>query len=123
MADFPATLTPSTRTFIPGTYASSALPSLDGNETNVRHSNASVGHTLRLKFINITRANFDLLTNHYVLHATYETFGIGSNLIEGSGLTFPSGYSWRYKNRPVVTETLAEIEVDVELELLPPYSI
>tara|TARA_R100001443_G_scaffold110115_1_gene121840 strand:- start:542 stop:910 length:369 start_codon:yes stop_codon:yes gene_type:complete len=122
MASFPA-ITPTSRTYVPGTFASSALPSLTGDETNIRHSNASVGHRLRMSFINITRAQHFELVSHYSLHGTFETFDITATTLKGTNLTFPTNYKWRYRNRPNVEETPTQIDFDVELELLPPYVI
>ena len=121
-ANFPP-LAPSTRTYIPGTYASSALPSLTGNETNIRHSNASVGHRLRMNFINITRANHFLIVSHYSMHGTFETFDLTSTTLQGTNLTVPTNYQWRYLERPTIEETLTQIDIQVELQLLPPYVI
>ena len=122
MANFPS-LTPTSRTYIPGTYASSVMPCLRGTETNVRHSNASVGHILRMTFVNITRANHFSLVSHYALHGTFVTFDLTSTTLAATNLTFPTNYKWRYKSRPSVEETATQIDLQVELELLPPYTI
>ena len=122
MANFPS-IAPSTRTFTPGSYPSSALPCLTGDETNIRHSNASVGHRLRMSFINITRANLLSIVNHYVTHGTFIRFDLNTTVLTATNLTFPANYQFRYLSRPTVTETQTQIDIDIELQLLPPYTV
>jgi len=75
MATFPA-LNPATRTYVPGTSASTEFAVLDGFETSVRHSNASVGQILRMTFTRLSPADTFNLVSHYSLHGTFESFDL-----------------------------------------------
>lgn len=122
MATFPS-LTPSTRTYTPGTSANTPLRVLTGDESSVRHSSTSVGHRLRLGFNLLSRADHFSLISHYALHGRFEAFDLDSATLVSSGLTFPSGYQWIYVSPPETEEVCGEIYATVELELIPPYSI
>lgn len=122
MATFPA-LEPSTRTYTPGTSASTELPVLDGYETSVRHSNASVGHILRMTFTALSSADRFSLVSHYALHGTFEPFDLSATTLIATNLTFPANYLWRYLSTPVINQSCLIINASVELQLLPPYLI
>lgn len=122
MATFPA-LTPSTRTYTPGQIAATPIPSLNGDELSVRHSNASTGHILRLGFNLLTRAQHYELVSHYSLHGRFVPFDLDSSTLTAAGLTFPSGYLWIYASSPETEEICDEVNATVELELIPPYTI
>ena len=122
MADFPSVV-PSARTYIPGSFASSSLPDMNGNETNIRHSSASYGHQLKLRFKSLPRADYESILNHYVMHGTFESFDLNTSVLVATNLSFPSGYKWRYSDRPEIDEDEGQIDVSVSLELLPPYNI
>jgi len=122
MATFPA-LTPSSRTYIPGQVAATAIGSLNGDELSVRHSNASTGHILRFGFTLLTRAQHYEIVSHYSLHGRFVPFDLDATTLAAAGLTFPANYLWIYAGSPETDETCEEINVTVELELIPPYTI
>lgn len=122
MATFPS-LQPSIRTYTPGIAASGEFAALDGNETSVRYSNASVAHVLRISFAALTTAEKFSLISHYALHGTFEPFDLPSSLLTATNVTFPSGYLWRYLESPQIEETCGVINATVELQLLPPYLV
>jgi len=119
MATFPA-LNPASRTYTPGTNASGEFAVLDGNETSVRYSNASVANLLRISFAALTTAEKFNLISHYALHGTFVPFDLPSSLLTATNVTFPSGYLWRYLESPQIEETCGVINATVELQLLPP---
>tara|TARA_B100000579_G_scaffold59374_2_gene42775 strand:+ start:2990 stop:3361 length:372 start_codon:yes stop_codon:yes gene_type:complete len=123
MANFPSGIIPSSRVYTPGTFPSSSLPTMKGEETNIRHSSASYGHSLTLTFKSIPRTDFNSILNHYVTHANYETFDLSTDLLTATNLTFPTGYKWRYATSPEVNEGIGQIDIAINLELLPPYNI
>lgn len=122
MATFPA-LQPSTRTYTPGTSASTELTVLDGYETSVRHSNASVGHILRMTFTRLSSADRFSIVSHYALHGTFEPFDLSATTLIATNLAFPVNYLWRYLSAPVIDQSCDIIDATVELQLLPPYLI
>lgn len=122
MATFPS-LKPNARTYIPGTYPATPIPSLNGDELSVRHNNAAVGHILRLVFNGLTTDEHFELTSHYMLHGRFEPFDLPSATLQSSELTFPTGYLWLYTSSPETTYDPGVISVSVELELVPPYTI
>lgn len=122
MATFPE-LEPATRTYIPGTNASTQFDVLDGNNSSVRHSNAAVGHVLRLSFDRLTSdERFDLVS-HYAIHGTFETFDLPSETLYATNLEFPDDYLWRYREPPELEQSSSETTASVTLELVPPYLI
>tara|TARA_R100001082_G_scaffold32010_1_gene16418 strand:+ start:2870 stop:3241 length:372 start_codon:yes stop_codon:yes gene_type:complete len=121
-ANFPSLL-PSGRIFTPGSFSSSALGNLSGTETNVRHSSASYGHQLRLTFISVTRSQQQSLVSHYAFHGNFEPFDLSTETLTATNLTFPTGYKWRYSASPAMEEVNGQINITVNLELLPPYTI
>lgn len=122
MANFPA-INPQSRTFTPGLAPSTPLGALDGDELMVRHANVVNGYTLRLGFTGLTQAQHFEITSHYMLHGRFEPFDLDAITLLGSGLTFPSGYSWIYVKAPDTTYMPDVISVSVELELVAPYTL
>jgi hypothetical protein len=122
MATFPA-LQPATRTYTPGTSASTEFAVLDGYETSVRHSNASVGQILRMTFTRLSSADTFSLVSHYSLHGTFEPFDLTSTTLIATNLTFPANYLWRYLSAPVIDQSCDITNATVELQLLPPYLV
>lgn len=122
MATFPA-LGPVTRSYTPGEYANSHISVLDGDELSVRHTNAATGYTLRLGFRGLTPAEHYTIVSHYSLHGRFAPFDLPAITLQDSGLTFPSGYEWIYASSPQTNYSPGLIEVTVELELVPPYTI
>lgn len=122
MATFPA-LQPQTRTYTPGASPSSAAVVLTGDETSVRHTNSAIGYILRLTFRGLTAAQHYQIVGHYSAHNRFTSFDLPSTVLLGSGLTFPTTYEWIYVSSPQTTYAPGSIEVTVELELVPPYTI
>jgi hypothetical protein len=122
MATFPA-LKPNGRTYIPGQHPNTALQTLDGDEIGVRHSNAGLGHILRLRFNGLTTDEHFEIVSHYGLHGRFESFDIPSSITEGSNITFPAGYIWIYADTPKTTYNPGVVSVEVSLELIPPYTL
>ena len=122
MATFPE-LEPATRTYIPGTNASTQFGVLNGNNSSVRHSNAAVGHVLRLSFERLTSTERFNLIAHYAIHGTFETFDLPDSVLIATNLEFPANYLWRYQEPPQIEQSNSETIARVTLELLPPYLI
>ena len=122
MATFPE-LEPATRTYIPGTNASTQFSVLNGNNSSVRHSNAAVGHVLRLSFERLTSTERFNLIAHYAIHGTFETFDLPDSVLIATNLEFPANYLWRYQEPPQIEQSNSETIASVTLELLPPYLI
>ena len=122
-SDFPSSLTPSSRIYIPGSVASSNLGHLSGEQTAVRHSSVSYGHMLRMSFVAVTRAQQQALVSHFAFHGNFEPFDLATETLAATNLTFPTGYKWRYSGSPTMEEVNGVINMSVSLELLPPYTI
>jgi len=122
MATFPA-LGPNTRSYTPGSYANSHIPTLNGDEMSVRHTNAAINYSLRLGYRGLTIEQHAQIISHYTLHGRYEPFDLPAVVLQSSDLTFPSGYLWIYASSPQTQYSPGLIDVTVELELVPPYSI
>ena len=122
-ANFPSSLTPSSRIYTPGSVASSNLGHLSWEQTGVRHSSASYGHRLRMTFVSVTRAQQQSLINHFAFHGNFEPFDLSTETLVATNLTFPTGYKWRYSESPEIEEVDGQINMSVTLELLPPYTI
>ena len=122
MANFPA-LAPSVRSYIPGTHPSTQIGVLTGDEVSVRHSNGSTRTIVRLGFNTISRANHYAIVSHYSLHARFIPFSLTATTLVAANLTVPTNYQWIYVGPPEVEETCEIINVTVELELIPPYTI
>tara|TARA_R100000781_G_scaffold83723_1_gene51562 strand:- start:797 stop:1162 length:366 start_codon:yes stop_codon:yes gene_type:complete len=120
--NFPA-IAPSSRTYIPGNFASSSINVLSGKETNVRHSSTAFGHQLKLKFKSVTTSQRHEIVSHYMLHANFETFDLTTTTLVATNLTFPTSYEWRYSDSPEIEEDEGQIDITIKLELLPPYTI
>lgn len=125
MATFP-TLTPSSRTFTPGRYPHSEIPTLDGLQVRVRTSNVILEQQLRLTFVALTEAQMLSIRSHYVgQQGRFLSFSIPSSLL--SGMTTPSyftptGYSWIYAGAPQVEDIpcAQRYNVSIELVTVPP---
>jgi len=122
MANFPA-LNPNTRTFTPGGSPVTPLDALNGDELMVRHANNVIGYRLRLGFTGLTTDQHFSITSHYMLHGRFDPFDLDALTLRGSNLTFPSGYSWIYASPPSTAYSPRVITVNVELELVPPYTL
>jgi hypothetical protein len=122
MATFPA-LSPQGRTYIPGQHPNTPIRVLTGDETGVRHTNASTGHRLRLLFTGLTTEQHFSVTAHYSLHGRFLTFDIPQSITDGADLVFPANYVWLYAGPPSTEYSPGVITLTVELELVPPYTV
>lgn len=122
MATFPE-LEPATRTYTPGTNASTQFAVLNSENSSVRHSNAAVGHILRMSFDRLTSDERFNLIAHYAMHGIFETFDLPDSIYIATNLEFPADYLWRYAEPPQLEQTNSETTATVSLELLPPYVI
>ena len=125
MATFP-TLTPSSRTFIPGRHPHSEIPTLNGLQTRVRTSNVILEQRLRLTFIGLTETQMLSIRTHYVgQQGRFLSFDIPSSLL--SGMTTPAsftptGYGWLYGGAPQVEDIpcAQRYNVSIEVVTVPP---
>jgi hypothetical protein len=122
MANFPD-LAPSIRTYMPGAFASTQLRTLLGEEASVQHNNSIMSHRLIMTFNAISNSDQTLIYNHYLLHGRFTPFELDSNTIDGSNLTFPANHKWIYARSPQVEKTCSVTSMNVELELIPDYTI
>lgn len=120
MADFPS-LAPQSRAYTPGSFAALRSTTLSGVETVVRRNNAAVNHQLRLTFVSGLVKDQKSIFSHYAVQNRFQPFDLPSVVLQGSDLTFPSGYEWIYSGPPAVTYSPGVIEVSVQLQLIPPY--
>jgi hypothetical protein len=122
MSDFPS-YNPQSRSYTPGSYAAIQAQTLNGDEVSVRRTNAAVNHTLRMTFISSTAEQQDEIFKHYGVNNRFQPFDLPSIVLQGSGLSFPSGYQWIYAGPPEVSYEPGSITVSVELQLIPPYEV
>ena len=122
MANFPS-LTPQTRTYTPGSYAVLRTSTFSGAEVSVRRNNAAIDHLLSLTFTSGSVADQNLIFSHYAVHNRFQPFDLPAVVLEGSDLTFPTGYQWIYTGPPKVTYNPSFVTVVVELQLIVPYEI
>ena len=76
-----------------------------------------------MTFSAITSSNQTLIYNHYLLHGRFAPFELDSTTLQGSGLTFPANGKWIYAGSPQVDKTCSVTNMNVELELIPDYTI
>lgn len=122
MANFPA-LAPNIRTYMPGAFASTQLRTLLGEEASVQHNNSIMSHKLIMTFTGLNNDDQLLIYNHYLLHGRFTPFELDSKTIEGSDLVFPANHRWIYGQSPRVEKTPSVTRINVELELIPDYTI
>jgi len=122
MADFPS-LSPQTRTYIPGSYAVRRANTLAGGQVAVRKNNAATDYYLSLTFISDSVDDQNKIFTHFASQNRFQPFDIPSVVLENGGFSFPSGYQWIYRDAPRVTYEPDKITVNVELELVAPYDI
>jgi hypothetical protein len=130
MTTFP-TLTPSTRTYSPGEFPSTAHPLLSGSEVRVRHSNTVLGVRLRLTFAAASSDDILAVRNHYNgRRGGFLPFAIPVDLLSGVSSPddfTPAGHQWVYAARPQVVDVPIEgptptnrHDLVVELQTVPP---
>lgn len=133
MADFPADLIPTGRTFTPGVYPHTAHPVFTGKESRIRHSNTSSNHRLRVSFTMLTTAEMLDVRQHYADQlGGFLPFVISDDLLIGTTTPAdftPTGHRWRYSGSPLVEDVplddgapLNRHNVEIELECIPPES-
>jgi hypothetical protein len=118
MSTFP-TLQPSTRTYTPGQHPASNIPVLTGDETSVRHTNASTNYILRLGFNGLTPEQHLAVNSHYLINGRFQPFDLPDSVLFGANFQFPSGYQWIYANSPQTTYSPGVVTLTVELQLIP----
>lgn len=124
MALFPA-LKPAIRTFTPGGYSHSVIPSINGLQKRVMTSNALLEQQLRLTFAGLTEAEMLSIRTHYIgQQGRFLGFGIPDSLL--SGMTTPAnftpdGSTWIYSSTPQVEDIpgIQRYTVSVELVTVP----
>lgn len=122
MATFPA-LQPQTRTYTPGASPSTTTMVVVGNEAHIRHNNGNLGSTLRLTFNAISRSQQTSIIAHYNTHNRFAPFDLDAITLTAANLTMPANHSWIYAKPPSMAETCSSIDVEVELELIPVYTM
>ena len=124
MASFPA-LIPSSRTFTPGLYPHSEIPTLSGLQTRVMTSNVQLNQMLRLSFAALTETEMLSIRAHYIgQQGRFLSFTIPDNLLSGMSTPAsftPTGYSWTYVAPPQISDVACgRYDVSVELATVPP---
>jgi len=124
MATFPS-LTPSSRTFTPGRYPHSEIPTLSGLQARVRTSNVILEQRLRLNFAGLTETEMLSIRTHYIgQQGRFLSFTIPNNLLSGMSAPAsftPTGYSWTYVAAPQISDVACgRHDVSVELATVPP---
>jgi hypothetical protein len=123
MTTFPA-LIPSSRVFTPGDYGHTQWRTMGSRSTRSRHSNIVTGQQLQLRFMALNQASLQLILAHWInRRGRYGVFDLPDETFSGSpnpaGFT-PSGYSWRYMQRPAVDDVPCGLhDVTVVLEMVP----
>lgn len=132
MAAFPS-LIPTGRTYTPGRYPHSRIPTYSGLEVRVRHSSTPTGARLRLSFAAITRSELLEVQAHYGTQlGGFLAFTLSEEVLEGVTTPeslVPSDQQWIYAGPPVVTDVpiengspLNRYDLELELESVPPES-
>jgi hypothetical protein len=102
MATFPS-LRPSEAPISPGAWPATAHKSLDGSESRIRHGSAEIGRTWRVRFVNITEANFLAILAHYRgQRSGFDSFDFSTTTL-AADLT-PAGFAWVYTGPPEVVD-------------------
>jgi hypothetical protein len=118
MTTFPA-LNPNVRTFIPGQKAASPIGTLDGDELNVLHTNASTFYTLRLTFTGLSTTDHFAVVSHYMNHGDFVYFDLPDEILRGSNIQLPTGYLWTYADSPNTEYSPGVVTTTVELYAQP----
>lgn len=105
VAAFPS-LSPSSRTWTPGSQPVQTFTALSGYEARVLLGPKPIGAILTLGFQNLIETQFLQITSHYATASgTYEVFDLPASIFAGmtnyAGVT-PTGYKWRYSAPPTV---------------------
>lgn len=123
IADFPS-LTPSARSWTPGTQPMTAFTSLAGAEVRVLHGSTPIGTQLQLTFSNLLEATANQITDHYLLaRGTFELFDLPAAVYGGMSTYSnikPAGSLWRYASAPSVDFVAPGVQnVSVSLVAVP----
>ena len=111
---------PSQRVLIPGEAVSSQLQALNGDQHNVRQSNATLNHTLRLSYAALNVTEVFSLVGHYFLHGIFYGFDLPPEATKGITISIPAGYLWYYVSAPECESSSTSTSASVELSLKPP---
>lgn len=104
MATFPA-LEPDDRTFVQGIIPWVNTAALSGAEIRFKDGNIPTMHQLQLSYRNRTRAELDLLLNHYrTQNGGAFPFALSTEVLAGFGTEelVPPALGWRYADTPAV---------------------
>lgn len=116
---FPA-LTPSARTYVPGSIPAAAQASFSGVYTAFRRGNRTINQTLSLGFLNLTESQVNQIKAHFIdRQGTFDIFFLSPDVWSGY-TTVPvaslSDTAWRYAQAPTITDGIVgRWSVDVEL--------
>ena len=106
---FPASLSPTSRSYSPGDYPVKTYNANNGSEVRILYGSRPTNMTLDLTYSNITDAEADqFLTHYYEVQGTYQTFTIASTANTFTGWDggadslnrASSGAVWRYSEPP-----------------------
>ena len=109
--NFPV-ITPTSRTFTPGTFPQTTFEAQNGATTVMRYSNKLVNSKLSLTFANITDAQAESILAHYIDVNSDWDYVIFTNARALRGMAIdlqrringqPDGLRWRYMKPPQVT--------------------
>ena len=122
MANFPS-LSPQSRSYTPGSVEVRRSKTLSGEEVTVRRTNTAVGYRLRFTFTSGSTSQQNEIFSHYAVQNRFYPFDLPDSVLQGSDLTFPTGYRWIYAKAPTVAYDPDIIRVSVELLLIAPFNI
>jgi len=126
MATFPA-LTPSSRTFTPGSYPATPFIGHSGKRQIIRHSNVFRQAQLSLEFVALTEAEMLQILSHYIgQRGTLDPFPLSAEIISNDNLTdyVPSNYLWRYVNDGEIEDySCGGHNVTITIETVTPSTI
>lgn len=112
---FPETNVPTSRTYVPGTWAMQAFRAMDGTETRVLYGSKQLNSTLTLVYKNIPDGNARLYLDHfYEMKGTFQSFqfsvvdtkakaGWGPDGTYLDPAQFDASVVWRYAEPPQLT--------------------
>ena len=116
---FPS-LTPSARTYVPGSIPAATQITLSGVRTGFRRGNRTMKQTLSLGFLNLTESQVNEIKAHFFdRQGTFDIFFLPADVWSGYS-TVPvaslGDTAWRYAQTPTITDGIVgRWSVDVEL--------
>lgn len=104
MANFPA-LDPDDRTFVQGVIPWAGTTAISGAEIRFKDANVPTQHRMELTYRHRTRAELDLLLNHYrTQNGGAFPFALSAEVLAGFGAEtiVPASLTWRYAGAPAI---------------------